>query len=104
MTSRSTITIGGCSPGTVTFAVPRTLTMTPGGGATISAATLNVTWGSLTCAYNGNITGTFSNTTSQLVLGGTLPRTAGASLCPASATITGTLELWVADGHLPLQL
>lgn len=94
----------GCSPGSITIAVPRTLSMASNGSSTIAGATLNVVWGSLSCTYNGTITGAFSSATSELVLGGSLVRTAGASLCPTPAPVTGTLELWVANGHLPLQL
>lgn len=95
---------GGSPPPSVTvtfLGLPRTLTLAGSGGATISSGSIRVNWGTLFCTYTGTITGTFTNATSQLALGGTLARTSGSSLCPTSAAIGGTLAL---QGNGPLQL
>lgn len=89
---------------TVTFnGLPRTLAITSGGSATIGSGTVSVAFGSLSCTYNGTITGTFNNATSQLTLGGSLSRVAGSSLCQSTSAVSGTLFLQ-ANGNVPLQL
>ncbi|HWT93340.1 MAG TPA: hypothetical protein VN238_10110 [Solirubrobacteraceae bacterium] len=59
-------------------------------GATVSGVSLRANWGSLSCTYGGTLSGPYDDATGEWDISSTLTRTAGATLCPVSATVTET--------------
>jgi hypothetical protein len=91
-------TFGGCvvfgSAATVTAnALPWALTVNGAGSASISGINVTLRWGSLSCTYQGAISGAYTQSNGNAVLSGNLTRTAGSSLCPSTAAVSGTYNI-----------
>ncbi|HWT95873.1 MAG TPA: hypothetical protein VN238_22925 [Solirubrobacteraceae bacterium] len=93
---------GGCtvfsSAATVTpLGLPWTLAVNGAGQMTLSNVQVRLQWGLLNCTYGpGTVSGQYNSPSAGLVtLSGTLNRTAGSSLCPATAAVSGQYRVTV---------
>lgn len=96
-------TLGSSS--TVTGAMTPNWTLSVDGSGNMTLTGINVTlrWGILSCTFTGGIGGTYDSSTGDVVLSGSLTRTAGSALCGSTQSVVGTYNVVDRNGR-PIQL
>ncbi|MBB4662629.1 hypothetical protein [Conexibacter arvalis] len=92
--SSSTVTANG---------LPWALDIDGAGNMTLSDINVTLRWGLLSCTFEGAVSGLYDPMSGDVVLSGSLTRTAGSSLCGSSQPVVGTYNV-VDQFGVPVQL
>lgn len=74
----------------VAGSVPWLWSVNGSGAGTLTGFRVTATWGSLNCTYAGTLGFTYNSVTGAVSLSGTVTRTSGTALCPASAPFSAS--------------